>query len=82
MSVVAKQVNVVSSVDSFLALVLGVVADVKAGKAPATVVSDAIPALVTALAGVGDLAKDVADRKDLEVTVALRLSEMVNVLAP
>lgn len=80
MSVKQVQVNVVTSVDNFLALVQGVVADVKAGKSPATVVSDAVPQLVSALGSVGDLSADVADRKDLETTVALRLAGMVNAL--
>jgi hypothetical protein len=82
MSVKAVQVNVVTSVDNFLALVESVVADVKAGKAPATVVADAVPELVTALASVGDLAGDVANKKALETTVALRLANLVNILAP
>jgi hypothetical protein len=79
--IVAKQVNIVSSVDNILALLVDVVADVKAGKAPATVVSEAVPGFVKALSGLGELSSDVAHRKDLEVTVALRLAEVVNVLA-
>lgn len=82
MSVVAKQVNVVSSVDGLLALVVGVIKDVQAGKTPAQVVADAVPALVSALSGLGDLKADVVDKKDVEVTVALRIAEVVNALAP
>lgn len=79
MSVKQVQVNVVTSVDNFLALVQTVAADVKGGKSPSAVVADATPALVTALESMGDLAADVADRKDLETTVALRLAGLVNV---
>lgn len=81
MSIQPRQVNIVTSVDNFLGLAVGLVADVKAGKNVAQIVADAVPAFVTALAGIGDLKSDVLDRKDLEVTVALRLAEIVNVLA-
>lgn len=81
MSVKAVQVNVVTSVDAFLALVVTVVADVKAGKPAATVVADAVPQFVSALSGVGDLAGDVAHRAELENTVALKLATLVDVLA-
>lgn len=81
MSVQPVTVNIVSSVDNFLAIVVGVAADVKAGKSVAQVVSDAVGPLVTALSGLADLKADVADRKDLEVTVALKLAALVNVLA-
>lgn len=78
--IVAKQVNIVTSVDNFLAVLVSVAKDAKAGKTPAQVAADALPALVQALAGIGDLSKDFADRKDLEVTVDLKLAELTDVL--
>lgn len=78
--IVAKQVNIVTSVDNFLAVLVSVAKDAKAGKTPAQVAADALPALVQALAGIGDLSKDFADRKDLEVTVALKLAELTDIL--
>jgi hypothetical protein len=72
------QVKVVSSVDDLLALVVGVVADVKAGKSAQQVVSDALPLFVTALGEVGQLPVDVANRPALENTVALKLAALVN----
>ena len=82
MSVQPRQVNIVTSVDNVLGLVVGLIVDVKAGKNVAQIVADVVPAFVQALAGIGDIKADVLDRKDLEVTVALALAEIVNVLAP
>jgi ABC-type transporter Mla subunit MlaD len=80
MSVKTVESQVVTSVDNFLALVNGVVGDVKSGKPVATVVGDAVPELVAALASLGDVAADIADRKDLLTTIALRLAELANLL--
>lgn len=81
MSTITKTVTVVTSVDNLLALLTTAVKDVKAGKTAAQVGIDLLPLLVTAFAGIGDLAKDVMDKKALEVTIALKLSELVDVLA-
>jgi hypothetical protein len=81
MSVKSVQVNIVTSVDNFLALVEGIVSDVKGGKAAAAVVADAVPALVTALGDVGDLTADVKNTLDLENTVALRIASIASVFS-
>ncbi len=82
MSVHSKTVNVCGEVDSLLSFVVGVVKDVKAGKSASDVVADAVPALVAALTGLGDLKSELADRKDVEATVALKVAELVNVFVP
>lgn len=80
MSVVAKQVNVCTEVDTLLGVLTTAVKDVKAGKGPGEVVSDLVPGLVTALTGVGQLASEVKDRPDLERTVALKVCDLVDAL--
>lgn len=80
MSIVQKQVNVCSEVDTLLGVIITVVSDVKAGKAPGQVVGDVVPNLVAALTGLGELKIELADKKDLEATVALRLAELVSLL--
>ena len=79
MSVVSQQVNVCSEVQALLGVVVGLVTDVKAGKSAAQCVTDAVPGLVSALGGLSGLQADLADHKDLEVTVALQMAALINV---
>jgi len=82
MSVAQKTVSYCTEVDNLLGLVTGAVGEVKSGKSVTQVVEDMIPSFVAALQGLGDLKTEVADRKDLEATVALKLAELVNVFVP
>lgn len=82
MSVTAKQVNVCSEVDALLGLVVSAVAEMKAGKKAMQIGTDLMPQFVSALEGLGDIGTEVKDRADLERTVALKLCDMVDVLAP
>jgi precorrin-4 methylase len=81
MAVAQRTINIVTSVDNLLAVVVGIIVDVKAGKAPLAVVTDAVPSLVAALGTLNDLSADVADRTDLETTVAVRLAQVVSILS-
>lgn len=80
MGIAQKQVSYCTEVDSLLAIVVSVVKDVKEGKAPAVVLGDVMPYLVKALAGVGELKTESLALKELEVTVAMKLAELVAVL--
>jgi hypothetical protein len=82
MAVESVSVNIVSSVDKFLQIAVDLVAALKSGKSPEAAVVSVLPEAVTALSGLGDLKTDIADRKDLETTVALKLAAIIDVLVP
>lgn len=82
MSLVTKQVPVCHEVDTLLNVALLAVIDVKGGKTPAQIVTDLVPGFISALTGIGELAIESKDRKDLERTVALKLCELIDVLVP
>lgn len=71
MSVNQEQVPVASSFESFGNLILGIVADVKAGKAPGAVVADATAPLVSALEQLSQLASDAQNKQAVDDAVAL-----------
>jgi len=80
MAVVQTTVNTVSSVGNILSLVVGVMSDALTGKSAAQIMSDATPAFVSALEGLGDLKSDVANHADLENTVALAMAQVSSLL--
>lgn len=80
MSVTTQSVQVCTEVQALMNIVIGLVADVKAGKGAAALVGDAVPGLISALSGLGDLQSEAADHKDLEVTVALGVAALTNAL--
>jgi hypothetical protein len=81
MSVKVVEVDVISSLDNFLMLALGIAQDLKAGKTVAAILADAVPALEVALQNMGDFSADLANKAALENTIALKLAQFVQALS-
>lgn len=65
--------------DCFAALTL-IVKDIKAGKSVLEIGADALPALISAVGGIGDVPAEVAVRKAALVTAALGVSDLMDAL--
>lgn len=83
MPILKKEVEYAKEIDDVGALLVGIVKDAKSGKSPAEIASGAVAKLVDALAGIDQMDDEMkGNRKAALQTLALRMSEMVDVLLP
>lgn len=82
MAIVTKQVVVCQQLDTILQIVVGIVSDVMQKKSPATVVSDAVPTLVSSLSGLAQLGDEIKNVPAVDYTIALKLVQLKEVLLP
>jgi hypothetical protein len=73
-----KTVTVCTEIDTLLSVLTTAIADVKSGKNAAQIFADIEPKFVGALTGIGELKAEVADRKDLERTIALKGCDLID----
>lgn len=77
MAIATKTVSYCVEMDALLNVILEGVKEVKAGKAATVIVIDMIPVLVGALSGLSQLSSEIADKKDLEMTVAIKVAQIM-----
>ena len=84
MANVPQTVTVCQELQTCLSVLTGIVSDIKSGKAAATVVADAMPNVVGALAGLGQLNMEVtaANGSAVDTTVAMFAVNLKQVLLP
>lgn len=82
MAVGQKQVSYCVELDQLLALVVGLVKDVKGGKSPLEAAYASIPALIQALGGLDQVSGEAQDHEALDDTVLLRAAELKRLLLP
>jgi hypothetical protein len=80
MAIVQQSVPVAQGFQNVFAVVLGVASDLKAGKAASAVIADAVPALVVALEGAGDLSAELQDPQAVVNAAVLFAEQLVVVL--
>jgi hypothetical protein len=80
MAISQKTVNYCVEVDTILGVVVTAITDVKSGKSPLAIVGDLLPMLVSSISGIGQIGPEVADKADLEMTVGVKLAEIVKAL--
>lgn len=78
---VDQTVQVGKELQDVFALFALLAKDVKSGKSLVEVGTDCLPALFTAIQGVGDISSEIAVRKAALVTVALGASDILDALA-
>jgi len=82
MAIVQKQVDYCQELDSLLAVVVQITADVIQKKSPSQVVQDSASALLAALTGLSQLGAELSNQVALDNTIALKLGELKRALAP
>ncbi len=81
---IQQSVTVCQELQVVLGIVCALAADVKAGKAPAAVVGDALPQLISALSGLSALSTEVtpANGAAVDATILLFAGNLKQVLLP
>lgn len=80
MSVGTKQVQYLVEVDQLLQIIVAAITDVKGGKSATQIVADVVPLVIQAISGLGQISDELKDKTNLEMTVAIKLAEILKVL--
>ena len=79
---VDQNVKVGKELQDVIAAVVVIVQEIKAGKSIVELGAAALPALINAVAGVDQVAAEVADRRVALVTLSLGTADLLDVLLP
>lgn len=79
-----KEVTYCVELDTLLSIVIGLIADVKAGASVPTILADEIPAFMSALMAIGQLGPEIQANNGaaIDATLALKLVDLKQVLLP
>lgn len=81
MAIEKRQVDVAKELDDCMVLVVALVNDIKAGKAPGEIISGNIPALMAAMNGVDQVAVELkSNRRAAFETIGLRSADLMDAL--